>query len=330
MTEHAIEIIRPSPLAVIPDTATLVDAFLAGKSPRTIAAYRQDLGDFARFLGAATVDDAARILLGNGQGAANMTALHYRNHLHERGMAAATINRRLASLRSMVALAQTVGMVSFALKVPGMKAEAYRDTRGPGDAGFLGLVTVTEARDDAKGVRDRAILHLLHDLALRRGEVVSLDLLHFDLGRNVLMVLGKGRSGREPLTLPTETRRALADWLTVRGREPGALFLNMDRNRLTTGKRLTANGLYHIIRRIGGAAGVETHPHGIRHLSITRALVATGGNIQKVQQFSRHKDVRTVLVYNDQTADHQGEVAALVAGYATTQISRGRAARRHE
>src|SRR5438067_6134352 len=117
MTEHALTIVQPAALTSSPDTAALTDAFLSGKSPRTIAAYRQDLEDFRQFVSAATIDDAAKVLLGFGPGAANLTALNYRNHLHERGMAAATINRRLAALRSLVTLAQTVGMVSFELKV---------------------------------------------------------------------------------------------------------------------------------------------------------------------------------------------------------------------
>src|SRR5438046_2713088 len=133
MREHALTIRQPGAVSTIVETAALTDAFLSGKSPRTIAAYRQDLEDFRQFVSAATIDDAARILLGSGPGNANMTALNYRAWMMERGLSAATVNRRLAALRSLVALAQTVGMVPFELKVPGMRSQAYRDTRGPGD-----------------------------------------------------------------------------------------------------------------------------------------------------------------------------------------------------
>lgn len=328
MSNSAVTIIQPAAITTSPDTAALVDAFLAGKSTRTIAAYRADLTDFAAFVNAATLDDAARALFAGGAGAANLTALNYRASLMERGMAAATINRRLAALRSLVALAQTIGIVPYELNVPGVKAQAYRDVRGPGDDGFRRMLVAVEARGDAKGIRDRAILHLLHDLALRRGEVVSLDRVHLDLGRNLLMVLGKGRTGREPLTLPAETRMVLTDWLTVRGEQPGPLFTNMDRDRTKTGRRLTASGIYRLIRRIGDEAGIRTRPHGLRHLGITHAIIATGGNVQKVQQFSRHKDVRTVLIYNDATTNHQGEVAALVAGFAKPDVVRNRGRQR--
>lgn len=51
MTEHAIEIVRPSPRVVTMDTAALTDAFFGGKSPRTIAAYRQDLAAGTKLTG---------------------------------------------------------------------------------------------------------------------------------------------------------------------------------------------------------------------------------------------------------------------------------------
>jgi integrase/recombinase XerC len=51
--------------------------------------------------------------------------------------------------------------------------------------------------DGAKAVRDRAIIRLLWDLGLRRGEVVSLDLEHLESERGRLAVLGKRRRGRE-------------------------------------------------------------------------------------------------------------------------------------
>ncbi len=324
MTErNAVTITQPQPLVVAPDIAALTDAFFAGKSPRTIAAYRQDLADFQSFVGAATMDEAARLLLGNGPGQANLAALNYRNHLMERGMAAATINRRLAALRSLVSLANTIGMVPFELKISGVKGQAYRDTRGPGDDGFLRMLAIAEGRDDAKGIRDAAILHLLHDLALRRGEVVSLDRVHLDLNRSALAILGKGRTGRELLTVPPATKQALAAWLAIRGDAQGPLFLNYD--RAGKGDRLGESGIYRMVRRVGDAAGLKTWPHGLRHLGITHAIAATGGNIAKVQQFSRHKDVRTVMIYNDAGANHQGEVAALVAGFTKPMPVRNRA-----
>jgi integrase/recombinase XerC len=297
-----------------PSASRLAEAFLAGKSERTVRAYRRDLEDFAAFVGAADIDKAAAFLLGQGHGAANEAALAWRSSLLERGLTPATINRRLAALRSLVKLARTLGLVPWSLELAGVKSEKYRETRGPGREGFRRLLDLTEADASPKGLRDRVVLRLLWDLALRREEVVSLDLANVDLEAGTVSILGKGRRERETLTLPAPTVAALRAWLGVRGAAPGPLVENMDRR--TKGARLTGAGLYHLVQNLGDRVGLTVRPHGVRHAAITEALEMTGGNVRAVQRFSRHRDLRTLTVYDDNRADLGGEVASLVAGRA--------------
>src|SRR5262249_35191138 len=167
---------------------------------------------------------------------ANETVLHFRTALQARGLAPATINRRLAALRSLVKLARTLGLVSWVLEVEGVRAESYRDTRGPGHAGFRKLLLTLAGRRDTKAVRDRALLRLLYDLGLRRAEVVGLNVADVDLDGGTVAVLGKGRSQKVLLTLPAATRDALAAWLAVYGLTSGPLFTPLD--RASRGRRL--------------------------------------------------------------------------------------------
>jgi len=51
----------------------------------------------------------------------------------------------------------------------------------------------------------------------------------------------------------------------------------------------------------------------LRHAAITDALELTGGDVRAVRHYSRHKDVRTLLVYDDNRADVAGELARRVA-----------------
>lgn len=317
-------------LGLVDPRAALVGAFLAGRNARTMAAYGRDLADFRAFLAGAgrptaDLDDAARVLLAAGQGGANALALAYRASLLDRRLAPATVNRRLAALRSLVTLARTLGVVPWALDVAGVTAERYRDTRGPGRAGVAQLVAQLAARPDAKGRRDLAAVRLLYDLALRRAEVLALDVADVDLAAGTVAVVGKGRTERARLTLPAPTRAALAAWLAVRGAAPGPLFLTLDparKGRAEQGRapgsadagRLTGRSLHRIVRAVGDAVGIVARPHGLRHAAITDALERTNGNVADVAQFSRHRDVRTVLVYNDRRADVGGALAALVAG----------------
>jgi integrase/recombinase XerC len=303
----------PHPLGTTA-AARLLAAFLTGRSPATLRAYQHDLNDFAAFCAAPTADAAAALLLARGPGPANELALHYKAHLRGRGLAAATVNRRLAALRSLVKLARTLGLVGWALEVEGVRAEAYRETAGPGVGGIRQVLARLDRRTDAKGLRDRAVLRLLFDLALRRQEVVGLDVEDLDLQAGTVAVLGKGQAGKVKLSLPAPTRAALAAWLAARASAPGPLFTSLDRARKGDG-RLTGGAVYALVRRLGAAAGVRARPHGLRHSAITAALDA-GLDVRQVRRFSRHAKLDTLLIYDDNRQDLAGDVARRVAAQA--------------
>ena len=312
MTSSALVEARPALASFVPSRSGLVDAFLAGRNERTLAAYRADLEDFRVFAGAATAGEAANRLLSGSHGEANGAALAYKAHMTDRGLQAATINRRLAALRSLVKLANTLGMVPWTLSVENVKTQAYRDTRGPGRDGFRSMLAAAQGQRGPKALRDVALLRLLHDLGLRRGEAVRLDLEDLDLAGDRLFILGKARSQKEPVTLPAPTKAALEAWLAVRGSAPGPVFTNFD--RASKGGRLTGSAVYFIVGSLGTEAGLTVRPHGLRHLAITSALDLTKGDMRAVQKFSRHKDVRVLNAYDDNRQDLAGDVARLVAG----------------
>jgi integrase/recombinase XerC len=312
--DAALVPMTPAPVERTNKAAALVAAFLAGRNERTLRAYRNDLEDFRSYLKAGDVDEAARILLSRGHGEANALVLAYRADMVTRKLQAATVNRRLAAVRSLVKLARTLEMVPWSIEVENLKAQAYRDTRGPGRQGFRRLMEEAGSRTDRKALRDRAVLRLLHDLALRRAEVVSLDVEDVDLESGSVTILGKGRTQKERLSLPEPTKAALSSWIGARGTEPGPLFLNFD--RAGKGARLTGTGLYLVVRDLGRKAGLTVRPHGLRHAGITEALDLTNGNIRAVQRYSRHRDMRILNVYDDNRADLGGDVARLVAANA--------------
>ncbi|HEV2946078.1 MAG TPA: tyrosine-type recombinase/integrase [Gemmataceae bacterium] len=126
------------------------------------------------------------------------------------------------------------------------------------------------------------------------------------------LLTGKGRTSKMKLTLPPETRKALEAWICVRGEAPGPLFWSMNRARPDKG-RLTAIGLYGMVRELGRKMGLKVWPHGLRHAAITEALDLTGGNVRAVQRFSRHRDIRILERYDDNRRDLGGEVAKQVA-----------------
>jgi integrase/recombinase XerC len=163
------------------------------------------------------------------------------------------------------------------------------------------------------------LLRLLYDLGLRRAEVVGLDVEDVNLVAETVAVLGKGRTQKVNLTVPPETRAALAEWLTVRGVPSGPLFTSLD--RASCGRRLSGMGLYLVVRQIGERVNLRVRPHGLRHAAITRALDLTGGDIRSVQKFSRHKDVRLLQRYDDNRQDLGGAVARQLAADAENKVA---------
>lgn len=293
----------------------LLSAFLSDKSPRTLEAYRRDLVDFQTFLGVSSLTEASRALLSAGPGQANLLSLHYKQHLHDRNLQPTTINRRLSALRSLCVLAKTLGLIPWTLEIKNQKVVEYRDLRGPSTGGMRNLLRQVEDRNDKKGIRDKSILRLLYDLGLRRGEIVSLDLEDLDLAHKTLRILGKGRTQKERLTLPDRTAQALKDWIEMRGEFPGPLFISLDPAQKGNG-RLRGRSIHRLVSALGKRLGMTVRPHGIRHASITEALrraQANGYDIEEVMDFSRHKDVRTLLIYRDKERNTQGSIASLVS-----------------
>lgn len=79
-------------------------------------------------------------------------------------------------------------------------------------------------------------------------------------------------------------------------------------------KAAMAAGSVAAVDRLCKKAGIskKMSPHRIRHGSITAALDATNGNLRKVQKLSRHKDINTVMIYDDNRTNYQDEITQLL------------------
>lgn len=311
-------------LPAIASSSDILTAWLAGRSPRTVEAYRFDASDFARFIGAASPASAVEVLLSGGPGVANRAALAYRNDmLDRRKLASATIARRLAALRSLVKLARQIGRVTWSIDVESPRVTAYRETKGPGLPGWHKIHAKAGERtksdvDGKAAKRNVALVRLLHDLGLRRGEAIAMDLDDVDLdagesAEGQIRIIGKGKRETEVLSLTSAPARdALREWIEARGADPGPLFIRLD--RAADGEklqRLTGDAVCRMVRRVSRLAKLkrEARPHGLRHQAITRALEKTHGNVHKVRKFSRHVKVETLMRYDDNREDAAGDVS---------------------
>lgn len=315
-------IIQPQPLSLAnqaEEKLSILTQLLADKrSDNTRKAYRKDLKDFFRFLGGAeATTELVTEFLGLERFHAKALVLRYKSHLlQERELKEATINRRLAAIKALVNFAFQIGKCSYTLNdIKGEKVVAYRDTTGISKDLFRKMLAIPQ-RDSLKGKRDYAILRLLWDNALRRSEVVRADIQDLDSERRSLLILGKGQgSQKQSITLSNPTLTAVLDWLHSRKelniKQP--LFIALD--RASYGHRLTGTAIYKLVEKVAKEAGIskKLSPHRIRHSVITEALDVTGGDVRKVQKLSRHVNLNTLMVYDDNRLNVQGELSDLLA-----------------
>ena len=228
-------------------------------------------------------------------------------------LAPATVNRRLACLKSFVSYCYQCGKCDFSLEgIKGEKSRPYRDTKGVSVECYQEIINQCDLCSP-KGKRDYAILLLLWSNALRRSEVCNLVKADFDPINKRLQIRGKGRNNEpEWIEIGDRLKIAINDWLSVRSEiEPSSpLFCGLATS--SRGRAITPDGLFKMVRNYARQAGVVLSPHRVRHSSITAALDATDGDVRKVQKLSRHTNLNTLLIYDDARRDDQGEVSRIL------------------
>ena len=282
------------------------------RSNHTRRVYQKDIENFLADLGT----ELGKFLTLDRHGAYALVS-RYKGDLITKELKSATINRRLAAIKSLVAFSYNCGHCEFMLEaVKGEIQTAYRDTTGIDPEAFKRVLGGID-RNSLKGIRDYALLMLLWSNALRRSEVSKASIADFDPVAKTLRIYGKGRGNNsEIVSLGSGTVNAIEAWLSARG-EVGpdkALFVSV--NPGYTDGRLSNQGIYNVVSDRCQAAGISKtmSPHRIRHSSITAALEATGGDVRRVQKLSRHSSLNTLLIYDDNRKNHQREVTDLLDG----------------
>jgi len=297
----------------------LLRLFLNSMAPATMRAYKKDLADFANHLAFdGDLSKLEAVMVTWRQDQANEIVLGYRNKLLEKKLAPSTINRRISAIRSMAKLGRTLGWLSWSIELKVLRTIPYRDTRGPGENAYQAVISKLERKTDAVSRRDLAIFRLLHDVALRLGEVAKLDFEHFDELHPEgprLSVEGKGRRGiREWVSMPTAVASAIKRWLSSRGRWSGALFTRLDNWVEDKRTRLSEKAIWKMVRARGKSIGVVIRPHGLRHSAITTVLDVTGGDIRRAAKFARHSKTDVTMRYDDRRDDVHRELGERISG----------------
>jgi site-specific recombinase XerD len=225
---------------------------------------------------------------------------------------ASTLGRRVAAIRYAHKLA---GLV-LPTDAEGVKAtmRGIRRTYGsakvrkaPAVAGkVLGMVAT--ASDKLTGLRDRALLLIGFGGALRRSELVALDVADIEETETGLLVTirsSKTDQERAGVTIAIAhgdvacPARALRDWLDAAGIEEGPIFRPIDKAGTVRSCRLTCRSVANIVKAYAARAGFDAGTfsgHSLRAGFLTSAA-GKGASVFKMMDVSRHKSVDNVACY---------------------------------
>jgi len=285
-----------------------------GLSRNTLQAYRSDLLQFGQYLDRRSLEvtEAA-----HGDIAAFLAELAAGDgrHLQERPpVAAATLARKVACLRSFYRHLRREGAIEH---------DPTAELRGPRKTQRLPRVLSREqvacllrqpAGADARALRDRALLELMYACGLRASEAVGLELADVDLEEAMLRARGKGSKerivpiGRQAVAaLRAYCGEGRPRLLEARAGAPARAQSRLFLNR--RGGALTRQGLYKIIQGHARRAGLEERmsPHTLRH-SFATHLLAGGCDLRSLQEMLGHADLATTQVYTHLSAERLKDV----------------------
>jgi len=327
----------PAPLTVAAGRShtaeTILRAWFEGKADNTIASYRLDLEDFAVYFSRALaisplmkVPAALDRLFKQSSPSAHEIVLGYRHYLSSAHLSAASINRHIATLRSVSKLGRMLGLMTWYLEVPGVKPERRRQTVGPTVAEIRAMLEATSGENEAH-TRDFAIVLTFYCLGLRVSELCGLRLEDTDLTRGNTWILGKGRRERELVPLPAAAVAAIRRYLFYRGTGAGPLFQTRGLRGKQRNGALDTRSVLRIVRLLGQRVGIHVWCHGLRHASITQAAglgQRAGLGLDKIRAHSRHRTIATLMLYVDEhdRAGTQRSLADLVASTVDTKNGR--------
>jgi integrase/recombinase XerC len=266
--------------------------------------------------------DAIKHLIELGRGAAKREMDEYVQWLRNRYPCLNTVRSKAQSIMGIVKRAAEYDVIPWAIKLthPLPAPEPIRDTRGPDRPHLEAMLKACAERGDAKGARDGALMTLMAFGAYRCNEVLTLDLKHVNIPAREVEILAKGLWGRIRYPIPLAAAEAIDKWLAFRGMADGPLFTrqlpclaDVDDLAVKQPVRLTYWGVYDIVASLGRKVGCKCSPHKLRHFAATELMAQTDGRIPWAMALTRHRDPKTLMIYNDERLTRAREAMELVA-----------------
>lgn len=265
-----------------------------GLATNTRQAYNRDLSLFVDWLGFKSADSLINV--------ERQQVTDYLTWLKEKGLAAATIARKLAAVKSFYRFMTAEGYMDVnPAEVVEAGTKGIRLPRVLSEDEVLRLLNQPDITT-AEGLRDRTMLEVLYATGMRVSELINLTLDRVNLNMKYIIAFGKGSKERI-IPLGSVAAGFLQKYLDeVRlklvheDRESDIVFLAQG------GHALTRQRFWQIIRAYGKEARITKTltPHILRH-SFATHLLDNGADLRSVQELLGHSDISTTQIYTHLT-----------------------------
>jgi site-specific recombinase XerD len=231
----------------------------------------------------------------------------------EAGLAASTISRRGAAIRHAHKLAghePPTNSEAVKATLRGIRRSvgtAPKNRKAPAIAEVMHRISRTTGLR-IKDIRDRALLLLGFAAALRRSEIVALDVSDIEFVEDGLRItIRRSKTDQEAAGQTIAVIRggthcpvkALREWLDVAQITEGPVFRGIRKGGKITDRRLSGKSVRIIMKDATSRAGFNSRDYSAHSLRSGAATTAAkrGAPIHKMQQLTRHKSVDVLLGY---------------------------------
>lgn len=229
--------------------------------------------------------------------------LRFRLYLESLGLAAGTVNQRLAAVRRLAYDAADSGLLSPEL------AAGIRRVKGVKQLGSrLGnwlssdqakLLLENAEGEDLRSIRDLAMMAVLLGCGLRRAELSALEVEDMEVRQGhwaIVDLIGKGRRVRT-VPMPTWVKEAVDRWIIAAKVSRGRIFRAVSRHGTPWGKGISENVIWYVVRRCAERTQLEhLAPHDLRR-TCAKLCHTAGGEIDQIQFLLGHASVLTTERY---------------------------------
>lgn len=258
-------------------------------SKNTLDAYRRDVLEFSSFEESRDVPDLRQT--------PGTEVVAFLLKLKNDGKSAATVNRKLASVRALYNYLQAKGEIktnpTYNIKMPRIERKTIE---------YLTLEEVdrllSTPDDSLIGIRDQAILELLYATGIRVTELIEANVEDLNLRMGFITCAGEQSKARIiPIGRPA--RAALEsyiydarDAIIKEKKEEKSLFVNY------YGERLTRQGLWKILKEYGKRAALDHKltPNVLRN-SFAVHMIQNGADLKSLQELLGHEDISATQIY---------------------------------